>query len=267
MDGWVGALEAADVVINLAGRSVDCRYNERNRREIMDSRVKTTELIGQAIKRVSQPPALWLNSGTATIYRHALDRPMDEATGELGGGEPGAPPSWNFSIDVAKSWEAALFAADTPATRKVAMRSAMVMFSAAGTVFAVLSRLVRFGIGGKIGTGRQYVSWVHGADFTRAIEFLINRADIEGPVNIASPNPLPNAEFMDALRRAWRVRFGLPAAEWMVELGALALRTESELVLKSRRVIPGRLTDSGFTFNFPDWTAAAEDLVLASRVG
>jgi uncharacterized protein len=261
---WTIVINGADVVINLAGRSVDCRYNQRNRREIMESRVLTTKLVGDAIVAAEAPPAVWLNSSTATIYRHSLDRPMDELTGELGGDEPGAPSTWNFSIDVAKSWEAAFFAAKTRATRKVALRSAMVMFPAAGSVFDVLSRLVRLGLGGKAGSGRQFMSWVHGNDFIRAIEFLIAREEIEGVVNIASPNPVPNADFMRALREAWTVPFGLPAAEWMIEIRTFLLRTESELILKSRRVVPGRLLDAGFTFEFPEWKSAAQNLARAS---
>src|ERR1700682_1338485 len=241
LDDWVGELEGADVVINLAGRSVNCRYNTRNRREILDSRVETTRLLGEAIGGLAHPPRLWMNASTATIYRHALDRDMDEFTGELGGKEPDVPSEWHFSIDVAIRWERALFAANTPATRKIALRSAMVMSPSRGGIFDMLLRLVRFGLGGTIGPGTQFVSWVHETDFVRAIEYLIAHEEIEGTVNIAAPGPLPNAEFMKALRKAWGTSFGLPARQWMLALGAILVRTETELILKSRRVVPGRL--------------------------
>jgi uncharacterized protein (TIGR01777 family) len=262
---WTEHLEGADVCINLAGRSVNCRYHAANRKAIYDSRVRTTQLLGRVIAGLADPPSLWLNASTATIYRHSLDRPMDEATGELGGSEPGAPDTWNFSIRVAKDWEAAFFASPTPHTRKIAMRSAITFSPASGNAFAVLLNLVRAGLGGKQGNGRQFVSWIHEADFARAVEFLIANEEFEGPVNIASPNPLPNREFMRALRDAWGMPNGLPAPSLLIEIGALFLRTESELVLKSRRVVPGRLLDAGFQFEFPDWPAAAEDLVRQWR--
>jgi uncharacterized protein (TIGR01777 family) len=202
-----------------------------------------------------------MNASTATIYRHALDRPMDEQTGEIGGNEPNAPAKWRFSIDVATSWESAFFAAATPKTRKIALRSAMIMSPDRGGVFDTLLRLVRFGFGGTTASGQQFVSWIHDADFLRSIDYLIARDEIDGPVNIASPNPLWNREFMKALRQAWGTRIGLPAASWMLEIGTVFLRTETELVLKSRRVIPGRLVEGGFQFQFPEWAAAAQNLV------
>jgi uncharacterized protein len=259
---WTEALDGADVVINLAGRSVNCRYTEPNRREIKNSRTITTGLIGQAIARASHPPRLWLNASTATIYRHALDRPMDELTGEVGGEEPDAPSQWRFSIDVAMSWERAFFAAETPRTRKVAMRSAMIMSPDADGVFDHLLRLVRWGLGGPSGSGKQYISWIHDVDFLRAVEFLIAREDLNGPVNLCSPNPVRNREFMCCLRREWCTSYiGLPAPRWVLSLGAVFLRTERELVLKSRRVVPRRLLDAGFEFHFPNWRGACQDLV------
>ena len=265
IDDWTSELEGADAVINLAGRSVNCRYNARNRREILDSRVATTLLLGEAISTLKNPPNLWINASTATIYRHALDRAMDEATGEIGGREPDAPSSWHFSIDVATAWEAAFFSCATPGVRKIALRSAVVMSPQHGGAFDMLLRLVRFGLGGRAGSGQQFVSWVHERDFLRAIEYLIAREEIEGLVNVASPNPLPNADFMSALRDAWGTPVGLPSPEWLLELGAVFLRTETELILKSRRVVPGRLLASGFRFEFPEWPAAAKDLVRRWR--
>lgn len=258
---WVEELEGADVCINLAGRSVNCRYTSEHRRQIYNSRIATTQLLGQVIASLANPPRVWLNASTATIYRHTLDRPMDEATGELGGNESGAPDAWNFSVRVARDWEAAFFAAPTPATRKVALRSAITFSPEPGTAFAILSNLVRLSLGGKQGSGRQYVSWIHERDFARAIEFLIARDDIDGVVNVASPNPLPNRTFMAALRDAWDIPNGLPASRPILALAAWLLRTETELVLKSRRVVPGRLLAAGFRFEYPDWPEAAEALV------
>ena len=259
-------LNGCDVVINLAGRSVNCRYTVANREAIRDSRIRSTLLLNEVIAALDHPPTLWINASTATIYRHATDRAMDEASGELGGGEAGAPDTWNFSIDVAKSWEQVFFGTATPRTRKIAMRSAMTFSPDRGGVFDVLSGLVRCGLGGAQGSGTQYVSWIHEADFVRAVEFLIAHEELDGVVNIASPHPLPNRDFMKALCAAWGVRFGLPAKAWMIELGTFFMRTESELVLKSRRVVPGRLLDAGFRFEFPEWAEAAEDLVRRWRV-
>ncbi len=262
---WVPELESSDIVINLAGRSVNCRYTRANCAEILKSRVQTTRLVGQGIGRLAHPPRLWMNASTATIYRHAFDRPMDEDTGEFGGTEPGVPPYWRFSIDVAKTWEDSFFAAPTPSTRKIALRSAMVMSPDKGGVFDQLLRLVRFGLGGSSGSGKQFVSWLHEVDFLRSIEFLVAHEELNGPVNIAAPNPLPNREFMRALREAWGASFGLHATKLMLELGAIVMRTDTELILKSRRVIPRRLLRDGFQFQFPDWPVAARDLVTQWR--
>ena len=258
---WANELDGADAVINLAGRSVNCRYNSANRREILESRVKSTRLLGLAIAKLKQPPRVWLNASTATIYRNALDRPMDEITGEIGGHEANAPATWKFSIDVATRWEESFFAAFTPQTRKVALRSAMTMSPDRGGIFDTLLRLVRFGLGGTAGSGKQFVSWIHEEDFARAIEFLLAHEELEGAVNLAAPEPLPNGEFMRALREAWGTRIGLPANERMLEAGAIFLRTETELILKSRRVVPSRLLAARFQFHFPSWPAASADLV------
>ena len=262
---WQAHLEGADVCINLAGRSVNCRYTAANRRGIRESRTQTTLLLNHAIAALRRPPRLWINASTATIYRHSLDRAMDEASGELGGHEPGAPDTWNFSIEVAKAWEAAFFATPTPRTRKVAIRSAMTFSPDRGGVFDVFSTLVRRGLGGPQGDGRQFVSWIHETDFARAIEFLIAREEFSGLVNVASPNPLPNREFMRALREAWGRRAGLPTPRWLLEIGAFLIRTESELALKSRCVVPGRLLAAGFEFRYPEWSAAARDLAARAQ--
>jgi uncharacterized protein (TIGR01777 family) len=257
---WARELEGADVLINLAGRSVNCRYNAENRREILESRVDSTRVLGEAVARAASPPRVWLQASTATIYAHRYDAPNDEATGILGGTEPDVPEVWRFSIEVAKAWERALDEAPAPGTRKVKLRSAMVMSPDHGGVFDTLLGLVRRGLGGRSGDGRQYVSWVHHEDFVRSVRWLIDHDGFEGVVNISAPNPLPNAEFMRALREAWGISFGLPATKWMLEAGALVLKTETELVLKSRRVVPGRLLQEGFSFELPTWPEAARDL-------
>ncbi len=256
---WATEIEGADVVINLAGRSVDCRYHSKNRRAMMHSRVASTRAIGTAIAQSSAPPCVWLQASTATIYSHRFDAPNDEIDGELGGAEPDAPASWRFSIEVAKAWEAACNEIELPATRKVLLRSAMTMSPDRGGIFDVLLSLVRRGMGGTCGDGRQYVSWVHEHDFVNSVYWLIEN-DLAGPVNIASPNPLPNSEFMRTLRDAWGIGFGLPAAWWMLEIGTFFLRTETELLLKSRRVVPTRLQQAGFEFAYSHWSAAAGEL-------
>lgn len=257
---WAREIDGADVVINMAGRSVDCRYTPANRKAILDSRVDSTRAVGEAIARAARPPRVWLQASTATIYAHRYDAPNDEASGVIGGGEPGAPDTWRFSIGVVKQWEQAANDAHTPRTRKVLLRSAVTMSPDRGGVFDTLLRLARFGLGGQSGDGRQYVSWIHDRDFVRAVCFLIEREEFSGAVNLSSPNPVPNAQFMRELRRAQGIRFGLPAAPWMLEAGAFVLRTETELILKSRRVTPGRLLDAGFRFDFPEWSSAARDL-------
>lgn len=257
---WVAELEGADAVINLAGQSVNCRYTPQNRKLIFDSRLKSTKVIGEAIAQAWKPPAVWLQASTATIYAHRFDAANDEATGIIGGSEPNAPETWHFSIDVVTNWERVFDEAATPLTRRVLMRSAIVMTPFDGGAFDTLLRLVRFGLGGTIGSGKQFVSWIHERDFVRAVLWLIEHSELDGPVNIAAPHPLTNAEFMRDLRAAWGIRFGLPASELMLELGAFLLRSESELALKSRYVIPSRLIESEFSFDFPTWPEAAREL-------
>jgi hypothetical protein len=267
---WVETLEGADVCIHLSGKNVNCRYTEKNRKELYESRIGPTRLLGHAIAGLADPPRVWLNASTATIYRHALDRDMDEATGEIGGGEMvsarrRAPEKWDWTIELIKAWEDAFFSAPAPHTRKIAMRTSLVFNAAPGSVFAALSNLVRFGIGGTQGNGHQYVSWMHERDYARAVEFLIAHEEIDGPVNLAAPHPLPNREFMAALRNAWDMPNGLPAPAPLMKIGMFFLRTEPELVLKSRRVVPGKLLDAGFQFDFPEWPKAADDLVRLWR--
>ncbi|MFF7949459.1 TIGR01777 family oxidoreductase [Streptomyces griseorubiginosus] len=262
---WAEAIDGSDVVINLAGRSVSCRYTAENLRAMMDSRVDSARVVGEAVAAAARPPRVWLQMSTATIYAHRFDAAQDETTGVIGGSEAGVPDYWAHSVEIAMNWERAQTEAPTPATRKVALRAAMVMSPDRGGVFDVLSRLVRLGLGGPVAGGAQYVSWIHAEDLVRAVDFLIARDDLSGPVNLASPGPLPHRDFMRALRTAWGVPAGLPATRWMAELGAFALRSDTELLLKSRRVTPGRLRMAGFTFEHPEWETAAQDLVRRSR--
>lgn len=256
------AVDGAALVIGLAGKSVNCRYTPENRAEIFRSRLDTTASLSTAIARASTPPPLWVNSSTATIYRHAEDRPMTESTGEIGTG---------FSVEVAKAWEKALFADDLPATRRVALRSTIVLGH--GGVLEPLKSLARLGLGGPqydgrwpigaarraAGTGhfpgarrgRQRFSWVHIEDVARIIDFLEATPSLEGPVNAASPHPVDNVEFMATVRRVLGVRVGPPMPRWMLELGAIGIRTETELILKSRWVRPEKLTAAGFEFRHP----------------
>jgi len=254
---WARELEGARALINLAGRSVNCRYNERNRREILESRVDSTRVLGEAIARCSKPPPVWLNASTATIYKHTFDRQVDEATGEIGA-TPEAKDA--FSVEVARAWEEALFNASTPATRKVALRTAMVFAASKGGVYRVLRGLTRWGLGGAIAGGHQYISWIHEADFCRAVEWLIDRDDFSGPVNLASPNQIPQREMMRIIRRELGVPFGLPATRRMLEVAAFVHRTEAELIIKSRRVAPGRLLASDFQFLFPRMEDAVREI-------
>jgi len=261
---WTETLDGADVAINLAGRRVHCRYNEANLEEMMTSRILSTQVLGTAIGQCERPPAVWLQASTATIYAHTFGEANDERRGVLGGSEPNVPKVWNYSIQIAKNWEAELERAETPRTRKVALRAAIMMGIDKASAFDILSGLARRGLGGKLGSGRQFVSWVHELDMVRAIDFLIEK-DLAGPVNISAPHPLPQVEFARELRQAWGVKFGLPAMPWMVDAGAWVMNADSELVMKSRRVVPTRLQEAGFEFEFPEWGPAAWDLVARMR--
>jgi len=262
---WEREIDGADAVINLAGRSVNCRYTRVNLREMMDSRVDSTQAIGRAIEKAQCAPRVWLQMSTATIYSHRFDAPNNEAIGRIGGSETNAPARWRSSIEIARAWERALDGANTPATRKVTLRAAVVMSPEPDAPFSILLRLTRLGLGGPIAGGNQFVSWIHDRDFVRAVSFLLERDDLAGPINLAAPGPVPQRAFMAALRAASGVMIGLPATRWMAAVGAFALQTETELILKSRRVIPGRLLDSGFHFDYSDWRTAADDLVARQR--
>ena len=253
---WARELDGAFAVINLAGRSVNCRYHARNRKLILDSRVDSTRVLGKAIAHCKNPPVVWLNSSTATIYKHTFGPAWDES------GEIGSTPEAKdkFSVEVATAWEREFMAAKIPATRKVALRSAMILGHGNNSVFPVMRRLVRLGLGGKLASGKQFVSWIHQEDFCRAIDWLLEQKEVSGIVNLAAPNPVTNVEMMQTLREVCSVPFGLPATLWMLEVGAFFLRTETELLIKSRRVVPGRLVADGFEFKFPSLRNAYEDL-------
>lgn len=252
VSAWAQELEGSDLLVNLSGRSVNCRYTPANCREIYASRLDSTHALGEAIAACDRPPPVWINSSSATIYRHAEDRSMDEGTGEIGSG---------FSVDVCQRWEKALADANTPKTRKVALRAAIVLGPGEGGVFHVLRHLVSLGLGGRMGPGTQYFSWLHHEDFAAIIEWIRTHPELDGAINASSPQPETNADFMRALRQAMRQPIGLPAERWMLKIGAVFLRTETELILKSRRVVPTRLLNSGYAFRFPRVRQAMEHIL------
>lgn len=249
--GIVKALERAEMLINLAGKSVNCRYNNSNKEEILNSRTETTHILGTALLACESPPPLWLNSSTATIYRHAEDRPMTESSGEIGTG---------FSVDVAKAWEQAMFAFQLPYTRQVALRISIVLGEDGG-VMTAFENLVRFYLGGVQGTGNQKFSWIHIEDLYRIVLFLKDKKELSGVINCASPHPVTNRELMSHLRIAMNRKIGLPSPKWMLELGAVFIRTETELILKSRWVLPERLEKEGFEFTFDTLEKALRQIV------
>ncbi len=248
--GIAAALEDATLVINLAGKSVDCRYTEKNKKEILDSRLDTTKKLGAAILTCKNPPPLWINSSTATIYRHAEDRPMTETKGEIGKG---------FSVNVATSWENAFFAFNLPSTRQVALRMAIVLGSSGG-VIKPLHTMVKAGLGGKQGKGTQMFSWVHVDDVYNIIHFLTLHTELKGVFNTAAPGPVNNKILMQSIRKQLHIPIGFPAPGWLLKVGAVMIRTETELILKSRWVIPERLTAAGFTFKYPSLSDALQNI-------
>lgn len=251
LHGWEKQLENTDLLINLAGKSVNCRYNEKNKQEIFDSRTVTTKILGAAILTLKHPPLRWINAGSATIYRHAEDRPMDEISGEI---------SDDFSVQVCKQWEASFNAIHTPGTRKAILRIAITLGADGGVMMPYLN-LVKFGLGGHQGSGRQQYSWVHITDVCRMMQWLYDRPEQEGVFNCSSPNPVSNKQFMQTVRQATRHPFGLPASSWMLSIGACLVGTEKELLLKSRWVIPTRALQAGFNFEYPQLQAAVENII------
>lgn len=247
---WTETLEGADLLVNLSGKSVNCRYNEANKAEIFDSRTASTSVLGEAIKELKRPPALWINAGSATIYRHAADRPMDEFNGEIEN---------DFSVQVCKKWEQTFNDIVLPRTRKVILRIAVTLGN--GGVMEPYLNLVKFGLGGHQGSGRQQYSWVHLTDVARMMEWLFHHPECEGTYNCSAPNPVSNTEFMATLRQVAGHRFGLPAPAWMLAIGAALIGTETELLLKSRWVLPTRVTQAGFTFKYPHLREAMQQIV------
>lgn len=249
LTGWETELESADVLINLTGKSVDCRYNEQNKNKIITSRIDSTAVLNKAVLQCTDPPKHWLNSSTATIYRHSLDKQMDEATGDIG---------FDFSMNVAKMWERTFFQTETPNTKKTALRTSIVLGKNGGA-YPMLKKLAQLGFGGKQGNGRQFISWIHELDFVRAVAFIIEK-EIEGKINIVSPAPVRNAEFMKTLQHRVGMPVAIPISKTLLEIGSAIIRTETELVLKSRNVIPARLQEEGFTFKYENLENALKDL-------
>lgn len=248
--GWENELENAAVLINLAGKSVDCRYTQANKREILLSRIESTKILNQAVLQCKNPPKHWLNSSTATIYRFSLNKKMDEVNGEIGN---------DFSMNVAQSWEKALFKTETPQTLKTALRTSIVLGKKGGA-FIPLKRLAQFGFGGKQGKGNQQISWIHERDFARAVDFIIQKK-MTGVVNVVSPNPIANVNFMKILRKAVGQFVGIPTPFFLLKIGAFLIGTEPELVLKSRNVVPKKLLDNGFQFEYNTLENAFKNLL------
>ena len=253
--GIIEALENSEILINLAGKSVDCRYNAKNKAEILKSRTETTQILGSAILACKNPPLLWINSSTATIYRHAEDRPMTEEQGEIGSG---------FSVDVAKAWEQAFFAFHLPNTRQVALRIAIVLGENGG-VMTPFKNLVRFGLGGIQGSGNQRFSWIHVEDLFNIIRFLNEKKELNGVFNCSSPHPVTNRELMKNFRLAMNIKVGLPSPKWMLEIGSFLIKTEAELILKSRWVIPERLEKAGFRFEYSQIDKTLKQILHTKR--
>ena len=247
---WANELNNAAIVINLAGKTVNCRYTSKNKKEIIGSRINATKAIGEAIQHCPKPPLIWINASSATIYRHAEDRPQDEYTGEFHD---------NFSVQVCKLWEKTFYEQVTPQTRKIALRMAITL--GPGGILIPYFNLLKFGLGGQQGNGRQMFSWIHIEDTCRIIEWLFDHSEMSGTYNCSAPNPIPNKKFMKALRKATGCKIGLPAFTWMLKAGAILIGTETELVLKSRWVIPTKILESGFQFNYPGINEALENII------
>ena len=250
LQDWALEIDGADVLINLAGKSVNCRYTEKNKREILDSRLHATRVLSEAVLKAQHPPKIWFNAASATIYRHAEDRPMDEFTGEIGS---------DFSMDVCKAWEKSFYDLTLPETRKVILRMSITM-GINGGVYLRFKNLVRFGLGGKMGNGNQMMSWIHVEDIARAISFIIENEHINGIINVTSPHPVSNTDFMAAVRKAMYMPFGLPTPRWFLAFGAFVIGTETELILKSRWVIPQKLINAGYQFKYPQLLDLVNDV-------
>jgi uncharacterized protein (TIGR01777 family) len=250
MGDWANNLSGTDLLVNLCGKNVNCRYTEKNKKEILNSRLIPTRLLGKAIKEMENPPKLWINITSATIYRHAEDHEQDEFMGEIGKG---------FSIEVCKAWENSFFENETPITRKIALRMGIVLGLKDGA-FPRLLNLVKLGLGGKQGNGLQYMSWIHEADAARSMEWLLKHPEIDGVVNCTAPNAVKNDVFMLSIRKAYGIGVGMPAPAWLLAIGAKIIGTETELILKSRWVKPAVLLNGGFEFKYGEVGEAMEAL-------
>ena len=257
---WARQVDGADAVVNLAGRSVNCRYNWTNLNEMMASRVESTLAIGEAIAASKTPPRVWLQASTASIYPHTLHEDNGDDADVIGTPGDDVPAYWGYSTHIARAWELALSQADTPHTRKVAMRLGFTMSPDPGGVFDWLAWVTRMRWGGPFYGGEQYMAWLHDIDLVRAVRYLL-QTPLGGTVNVTAPEPVPNRVFMAALRDAMDIGIGLPVVPGIAEVAAYALKTDVEILRKSRRVVPTRLTASGFTFRFPTWEQAVRDLV------
>jgi uncharacterized protein (TIGR01777 family) len=250
-DGIINALENSEMLINLAGKSVDCRYTPKNKYQILKSRTETTQKLGEAILKCKTPPPLWINSSTATIYRHAEDRPMSESSGEIGSG---------FSVEVAKSWEETFFSFQLSKTRTIALRMAIVLGKNGG-VIRPFKNLVRFGLGGIQGNGKQMFSWIHIEDLYNIILFFQTHEKLNGVYNCSAPNPIDNKTLMKTFREIMHVKIGLPSPKWLLTIGAAIIKTETELLLKSRWVVPEKLLNEGFVFKYPNIESALKNIL------
>ena len=255
--GIINALENSEMLINLAGKSVDCRYNEKNKTEILKSRTETTKTLGEAILNCNKPPELWINSSTATIYRHAEDKPMTESAGEIGKG---------FSVAVATNWEKSFFSFHPPNTRQVALRMAIVLGKDGGVMKPFIN-LVRFGLGGIQGSGKQMFSWIHIEDLFNIILFFQSHKELKGVFNCSAPNPIDNKTLMKTFRKVMKVKIGLPSPAWLLEIGAVIIKTETELILKSRWVVPEKLLESGYAFKYPTLEMAISNILTKTENG
>ncbi len=261
LSGWAKEMDGADLVINLTGKKINCLFTEKNLKILRDSRIHSTQVIAQAINQLKNPPPLWIQMSAIDIYPHRFEDSNNEQEGGMGEEEGKVPPNWLKITELIQDWESAVYSAKTPSTRKVIARCSVVMSPEKKTAFDIFLRLARYGLGGSVAGGKQWVSWIHEDDFVRSIEFLIDNPSIHGPVNLSSPQPLPQKEFMKILRESWGIKWGLPAQKWMVFLASFFTQIEPVLVLKSRYTLPKILLDAGFSFQFPSWEKATKNLI------
>jgi len=250
-DSWVSELEHLDVLINLTGKNINCRFTDKNKQLITNSRVDSTLALGKAINLCANPPKVWMNSSTTSIYEESFDTEMTEDNYKLG---------HDFENEVATLWEAAFYKHENPKTRKIIVRTSLVLGQEDGA-FVPLKKLAQFGMGGKSGSGKQVVSWMHKEDFARAIDFLIENKNAKGAFNFCAPNPISNTVLMKTFRKVIGIPFGIPSPKFILEIGAFFMQTESDLILKSRNVIPKNLLNMGFKFKYDTIETALKDLV------